>query len=135
LVKDNRGRLLAFVVGTRLEVARKAVAIVGPTGCGKTTLLNVAAGLLRPRSGEMRVFGRRLEGRNRQAGSLFQQAVMPWKTARDNVAIGPEVAGVARSEARGRVQAWLKVGLAAFADRYPHQLSGGQRKRVGLGRS
>jgi NitT/TauT family transport system ATP-binding protein len=114
--------------------ANEFVAIVGPTGCGKSTLLNVAAGLLPPSSGETFVLGNRLAGLNSQAGYLFQQdAVMPWKSARDNVAIGLEVSGVARAEALERAQAWLKrVGLAAFADRYPHQLSGGQRKRVGL---
>jgi NitT/TauT family transport system ATP-binding protein len=80
------------------------------------------------------VLGRHLTGVNGRAGYLFQQdAVMPWKTARDNVAIGLEVAGVARAEAAAKAQAWLKrVGLATFGDRYPHQLSGGQRKRVGL---
>jgi NitT/TauT family transport system ATP-binding protein len=110
------------------------VAIVGPTGCGKSTLLNVAAGLLAPASGETFILGSPLTGLNRQAGYLFQQdAVMPWKTARDNVAIGLEVAGVGRAQALERSQAWLKrVGLSAFGDRYPHQLSGGQRKRVGL---
>jgi NitT/TauT family transport system ATP-binding protein len=114
--------------------AHEFVAIVGPTGCGKSTLLNVAAGLLAPSAGDVLVLGAPLDGINRQAGYLFQQdAVMPWKTARDNVAIGLEVAGTPRSEALERAQAWLKrVGLSAFADRYPHQLSGGQRKRVGL---
>jgi NitT/TauT family transport system ATP-binding protein len=128
------GRYLA-VDKTDLAVTRhEFVAIVGPTGCGKSTLLNAAAGLLTPSSGHVQVFGQRLAGLNQAAGYLFQQdAVMPWKTALDNVAIGLEVAGTARKEALERARTWLKrVGLAAFADRYPHQLSGGQRKRVGL---
>jgi NitT/TauT family transport system ATP-binding protein len=123
------------VAQTELTVgAHEFVAVVGPTGCGKSTLLNVAAGLLAPSTGQTLVFGGALAGLNRHAGYLFQQdAVMPWKTARDNVAIGLEVTGVARAEALERAQVWLKrVGLAAFGDRYPHQLSGGQRKRVGL---
>jgi NitT/TauT family transport system ATP-binding protein len=123
------------VAATDLDVgAHEFVAIVGPTGCGKSTLLNVAAGLLAPSAGEVFVLGRRLAHLNAHAGYLFQQdAVMPWKTARDNVAIGLEVAGTPRPEALERAQGWLaRVGLAAFGDRYPHQLSGGQRKRVGL---
>jgi NitT/TauT family transport system ATP-binding protein len=110
------------------------VAIVGPTGCGKSTLLNAAAGLLAPSAGQVEVFGTRLGALNRQAGYLFQtESLFPWKTAIENVAIGLEVVGVARSEARERAHGWLKrVGLSAFADRYPHMLSGGQRKRVGL---
>ena len=123
------------VARTDLAVAgNEFVAIVGPTGCGKSTLLNVAAGLLAPTAGQTFIFGAPLTRLNRHAGYLFQQdAVMPWKTARDNVAIALEVAGIARAEALERAQGWLKrVGLAAFGDRYPHQLSGGQRKRVGL---
>jgi sulfonate transport system ATP-binding protein len=110
------------------------VAIVGPTGCGKSTLLNVAAGLIAPSSGRVDIFGAPLAGLNRQAGYLFQaEALFPWKTALDNVAIGLETAGTGRSEARERAQAWLRrVGLADFETRYPHMLSGGQRKRVGL---
>jgi NitT/TauT family transport system ATP-binding protein len=110
------------------------VAIVGPTGCGKSTLLNVAAGLLAPVAGDVRIFGQPLAGLNQQAGYLFQaDALFPWKTARDNVAIGLEIAGVVRTEALAHAQAWLtSVGLGAFGDRYPHMLSGGQRKRVAL---
>ena len=80
------------------------------------------------------VLGERLAGLNDEAGYLFPaEALFPWKTALENVAIGLEVAGVARSEARGRAQEWLKrVGLQGFGARYPHMLSGGQRKRVGL---
>jgi NitT/TauT family transport system ATP-binding protein len=110
------------------------VAIVGPTGCGKSTLLNAAAGLLVPSAGAVTILGKSLTGLNAQAGYLFQQdALMPWKTARDNVAIGLEVAGVARAEALKRADAMLaRVGLRTFTERYPHQLSGGQRKRVAL---
>jgi NitT/TauT family transport system ATP-binding protein len=110
------------------------VAIVGPTGCGKSTLLNVAAGLLPPSAGRVDLYGAPLNELNRQAGYLFQaDALFPWKTAIDNVSIGLETAGTAPNEAKDRAQEWLsRVGLAAFADRYPHMLSGGQRKRVGL---
>ena len=110
------------------------VAIVGPTGCGKSTLLNVAAGLIPPSDGAVRIFGVPLEGLNRQAGYLFQQdALMPWKSALDNVAVALEPAGVPRRDAQTRARAWLgRVGLSAFVDRYPHMLSGGQRKRVAL---
>lgn len=123
------------VEGANLEVADgEFVAIVGPTGCGKSTLLNATAGLLIPGAGTVSIFGAPLGGLNRQAGYLFQaEALFPWKTAVENVAIGLDVAGVPAAEARERALAWLKrVGLAAFADRYPHMLSGGQRKRVGL---
>ncbi len=123
------------VEGVSLAVsAGEFVAIVGPTGCGKSTLLNIAAGLIAPSSGRIDVFGVPLAGLNRQAGYLFQaEALFPWKTALDNVAIGLETAGVARALARERAQTWLnRVGLSDFAARYPHMLSGGQRKRVGL---
>ena len=110
------------------------VAIVGPTGCGKSTLLNIAAGLLAPAAGHVDIFGAPLTALNRQAGYLFQaDALFPWKTALDNVAIGLETAGTPPDEARSRAREWLtRVGLGAFGDRYPHMLSGGQRKRVGL---
>jgi len=110
------------------------VSIVGPTGCGKSTLLNVAAGLLSPSAGNVSVLGAPLKGLNRSAGYLFQaDALFPWKTALENVAIGVETAGMPRHEARERATAWLaRVGLAGFGTRYPHMLSGGQRKRVGL---
>ena len=110
------------------------VAIVGPTGCGKSTLLNVAAGLLRPASGTVRIFDRPLTGLNREAGYLFQaDALFPWKTAIDNVAIGLEIrARRARRRWNARRAGSHAVGLGAFGDRYPHMLSGGQRKRVGL---
>jgi len=123
------------VSATDLDVgAHEFVAIVGPTGCGKSTLLNAAAGLLTPASGMVEIFGQPLKAINRQAGYLFQQdSLMPWKTVLQNVAIGLEVAGVAPPEAKANAREWLRrVGLAAFADRFPRMLSGGQRKRVGL---
>ncbi|WP_298260476.1 ABC transporter ATP-binding protein [Bradyrhizobium sp.] len=133
-------RLTGARVYTAVEKANLAVApgefvaIVGPTGCGKSTLLNVAAGLLAPAGGSVRIFDAPLSGLNRQAGYLFQaDALFPWKTAIDNVAIALEVEGVPRREALGRAQGFLaQVGLGAFSHRYPHMLSGGQRKRVGL---
>jgi NitT/TauT family transport system ATP-binding protein len=110
------------------------VSIVGPTGCGKSTLLNVAAGLAAPTKGSASIYGQPLAGLNGQAGYLFQQdALMPWKTAEDNVALGLEVRGVSRAQAMAEAHDMLrKVGLKGFGDRYPHQLSGGQKKRVAL---
>jgi NitT/TauT family transport system ATP-binding protein len=133
-------RLAPNRVYTAVEKARLAVehgefvAIVGPTGCGKSTLLNVAAGLLKPAFGTVNIFDAPLTGLNRDAGYLFQaDALFPWKTAIDNVAIGLEIKGTPRADALDRAQGWLtKVGLGAFGNRYPHMLSGGQRKRVGL---
>jgi NitT/TauT family transport system ATP-binding protein len=114
--------------------AGEFVAIVGPTGCGKSTLLNVTAGLLTPAAGQVAILGRPLAGLNRTAGYLFQaDALFPWKTAIENVAIGLEIAGITAMAARVEAQKWLaRVGLATFGERYPHMLSGGQRKRVGL---
>jgi NitT/TauT family transport system ATP-binding protein len=110
------------------------VSVVGPTGCGKSTLLNVAAGLLLPSSGHVRVLGEPLAGINRRAGYMFQaEALMPWRSALANVLAGLEFAGVERGEAQRRAQDWLaRVGLTGFAHRYPHELSGGMRKRVAL---
>jgi NitT/TauT family transport system ATP-binding protein len=110
------------------------VSVVGPTGCGKSTLLNVAAGLLRPSSGAIRIFGEPLAGINRRAGYMFQaEALMPWRSALGNVTAGLEFRGVGGDEARRRGDDWLaRVGLTGFGARYPHQLSGGMRKRVSL---
>ncbi len=129
------GGVFRAVSNATLNVADgEFVSIVGPTGCGKSTLLNIAAGLLPPAAGSVDIFGKRLSDLNRQAGYLFQaDALFPWKTALENVAIGLEIVGVRQAEARARAKEWLgKVGLGAFGDRYPHMLSGGQRKRVGL---
>ena len=110
------------------------VSVVGPTGCGKSTLLNVAAGLLAPTRGSVSVFGEKLQGINRRAGYLFQsEALMPWRTALQNVTAGLEFRGSAAEETRSRAADWLKrVGLAAHGHKYPHELSGGMRKRVAL---
>jgi len=108
--------------------------VVGPTGCGKSTLLNVGAGLLGPSSGSVSVFGEPLKGINRRAGYMFQaDALMPWRSAIDNVLAGLAFHGVPQAEAREKADEWLKrVGLGGFGDRYPHQLSGGMRKRVAM---
>ncbi len=130
-----RGGSYPAVERASLSVADgEFVSIVGPTGCGKSTLLNIAAGLRPPSSGRVDVFGVPLHSLNRRAGYLFQaDSLFPWKTALENVAIGLDVAGVRQAEARSRAKMWLsRVGLGHFSDRYPHMLSGGQRKRVGL---
>jgi len=110
------------------------VSVVGPTGCGKSTLLNVAAGLLAPSAGTVRVFGQDLAGINRRAGYMFQsESLMPWRTAQANVMAGLQFRGRSAPAARELAEAWLqRVGLAGFGDRYPHQLSGGMRKRTSL---
>jgi sulfonate transport system ATP-binding protein len=129
------GERYVAVADTSLAIARgEFVSVVGPTGCGKSTLLNVAAGLLAPSSGEAVVDGKPLSGINARAGYMFQaDALMPWRNALDNVIAGLEFRGVPREAAIARGREWLaRVGLAGFENRYPHQLSGGMRKRVAL---
>ena len=136
--RDGRGEAYTAVADTTLTVgAGEFVSVVGPTGCGKSTLLNVAAGLLDPSAGSVEVFGEPLQaadGVNRRAGYMFQaDALMPWRTGIDNVVAGLEFRGVPRAEARVQGEEWLRrVGLAGFGDRYPHQMSGGMRKRLAL---
>ena len=110
------------------------VSVVGPTGCGKSTLLNVAAGLLKPSSGSVSTFGEPLAGVNARAGYMFQsEALMPWRNCLDNVTAGLQFRGEDAAAARAKGEDWLsRVGLAGFGDRYPHQLSGGMRKRTSL---
>jgi NitT/TauT family transport system ATP-binding protein len=125
----------AAVADTTLRIAAgEFVSVVGPTGCGKSTLLNVGAGLLEASSGEVKVFGETLKGINRRAGYMFQtEALMPWRSAIGNVMAGLQYRGVPDAQARSQAQAWLeRVGLGEFGDRYPHQLSGGMRKRTAL---
>lgn len=109
-------------------------AIVGPTGAGKSTTLGLISGLDRPTRGEVLIDGAPLRGLNREVGYVFQSdAVFPWKSVLDNVAAGPRFRGVPRAEAYARAHDWIaRVGLSGFEDRYPHQLSGGMRKRVAL---
>ncbi|MED5620855.1 ABC transporter ATP-binding protein [Ideonella sp. BN130291] len=133
--KDDPGQRYTAVKDVDVTVqAGEFVSVVGPTGCGKSTLLNVAAGLLQPSTGSVSVFGLPLQGLNRRAGYMFQaESLMPWRTALQNVTAGLEFRGVAPSRARAQADAWLqRVGLAGFGDRFPHQLSGGMRKRVSL---
>ena len=112
-------------------------AVVGPTGCGKSTTLALISGLEPPSEGEVDVFGKPVKGIADGIGYMFQaDAVFPWKTVLDNVAAGPRYRGVAQREARDRARDWIaRVGLAGFEDRYPYQLSGGMRKRVALAQS
>jgi NitT/TauT family transport system ATP-binding protein len=109
------------------------VALVGPSGCGKSTLLHCAAGLLFPPEGRVLVFGEELRGTNRHATYLFQQdALLPWCTVLENVKLGLTFRGVGR-RAETEARQWIRrVGLAGFEDRFPHQLSGGMRKRVAI---
>jgi len=112
-------------------------AVVGPTGCGKSTTLALISGLEPVSEGEVEVFGKPMDGIAEGIGYMFQaDAVFPWKTVVENVAAGPRYHGVSSRDARDRARDWItRVGLAGFEDRYPYQLSGGMRKRVALAQS
>jgi NitT/TauT family transport system ATP-binding protein len=105
------------------------VSLVGPSGSGKSSLLRAVIGLQQPLSGTIETNLARS-----QIGLLFQDdALLPWKTARDNVALGLTLNGTERGNALAEAEAWLqRLGLAGFGDRFPRHLSGGQRKRVAL---
>ncbi len=112
-------------------------AVVGPTGCGKSTTLSLIAGLEQPSAGEVHVMGEPVRDVNRHVGFVFQaDAIFPWKSVLDNVALGPLFRGVPKALAYERARDWVRrVGLAGFEGHYPHQLSGGMRKRVALAQS
>ena len=133
--KDDRSQRYTAVADTTLTIAPgEFVSVVGPTGCGKSTLLNVGAGLLQPSTGSVKVFGEELTGINKRAGYMFQsEALMPWRSALQNVIAGLQYRGMEEPEAKQLGEEWLaRVGLQGFGDRFPHQLSGGMRKRVAL---
>ncbi len=109
-------------------------AVVGPTGCGKSTTLSMVSGLDKPSEGSVKVGGREVDGITDGTSFMFQaDALLPWKTVLGNVLMGPVFRGIPKQEAQASARDWLRrVGLAGFEDRYPHQLSGGMRKRVAM---
>lgn len=110
------------------------VAVVGPTGCGKSTTLNLVTGLVRPSSGQVRVMGKPVNDIHPSIGFAFQtDALFPWRSVIDNVVAGPIYRGVGREKAYELGHQWLaRVKLTGHEQKYPHQLSGGMRKRVAL---
>jgi len=110
------------------------VSIVGPTGCGKSTTLSLVSGLEPASQGTVVVDGRPVAGIPDGVGYMFQaDAVLPWKNVLDNVGLGLRYRGASRAEAHAKAREWIeRVGLTGFEDRYPHQLSGGMRKRVAM---
>src|SRR5262245_37751298 len=110
------------------------VALVGPTGCGKSSVLNLVAGLLKPSTGSLWTGGRLLDSINRNAAYMLQQdGLLPWKTVLENVMLGPILRGTPKLQATKDAEAWIeRVGLRGFQERFPSQLSGGQRKRVAM---
>ena len=126
---------LAAVDGVDLTVGvGEVVCLLGPSGCGKSTILNLIAGLARAQSGRFLIRGQPSSGIHPDIGYVFQRdALLPWRTVLDNVCLGPELRGVPREERVGQAEALIrKVGLTRFEHHYPHELSGGMRKRCEL---
>ena len=112
------------------------VCLVGPSGCGKTTALRIVAGLEKPSSGTVEI-GRGADAQRPQNAMVFQEhGLFPWMTAAENAAYSLEMRGMGKAERREKVTPFLEmIGLTKFADRYPHQLSGGMRQRMSLARA
>jgi NitT/TauT family transport system ATP-binding protein len=133
-----RGREVTALTDVSFDVhSGQFLVLVGPSGCGKSTLLDLLGGLARPTSGEVLLDGRPVTGPGLDRGVVFQQyALFPWRTAQSNVEFGLEGRGVPRRERHERARQYLDlVGLDGFADRYPHELSGGMKQRVAIARS
>ena len=132
----RKGRLSALE-DFNLEVqAGEVLCIVGASGCGKSTFLNLLAGFLHPSSGEVLLDGQPIRGVEPRCGMIFQNyALFPWMTVLDNVAFGPRLKGVSRRERRAGARHWISlVGLEGFEQAYPGELSGGMQQRVALSR-
>jgi NitT/TauT family transport system ATP-binding protein len=123
-------------VSLRVEAA-EFIALVGMSGCGKTTLLNLIAGLMIPSSGEVRIGDTRVQGPRTSTGYMFaRDALLPWRTATENISYGLELRGVPRESREEKARVWLhRLGLDAAAHHYRAQLSQGMRQRVALGRT
>lgn len=133
--RTPRGQAYTALRDLTLSVAPgEFCAVVGPTGCGKSTTLGLISGLERPSEGSVLIMGAPVQGIDPRIGYVFQSdAVFPWKNVLRNVATGPLFRGMRKADALERAREWIaRVGLAGFEDRYPHQLSGGMRKRVAL---
>ncbi len=135
---ERRGQPFLALDAINLEIrAGEFFVIVGPSGCGKSTLLDLLGGLTRPTSGRILIDGRPITGPALDRGLVFQQyALFPWRTAQKNVEFGLEAKRVSRRDRAQIAREFLAlVGLADFADRYPHELSGGMKQRVAIARS
>jgi NitT/TauT family transport system ATP-binding protein len=133
-----RGAHVTAVKDVSLKVEKgEFVSVVGPSGCGKTTILNMIAGFIPPSGGDILVDGRAVKGPGPDRGVVFQSfALFPWKTVIENVAFGPKMRGVGKSEREAIAREYLALaGLSHAADRYPNELSGGMQQRVGVARA
>jgi NitT/TauT family transport system ATP-binding protein len=132
----DRGNVVALAdVSLNVDV-NEFLCIVGPSGCGKSTLLRIIADLQAPTTGVVRFEGEHAAHRGRSGLVVQEHGTFPWMSAVDNVAFGLKLAGVPIAERRARAMAYLeRVGLSAFAQHYPHELSVGMRQRLGIGRA
>ena len=132
------GKRVCAIDDVSLDVKENEfLVLLGPGQCGKTVLLNLIAGLLKPTVGEIFIDGESIQGTDKRIAMVFQQhSVFPWKTVMGNVEIGPKYAGVPKGERQERAQHFIElVGLKGFEEHFPRQLSGGMKQRVGIARA
>lgn len=135
---EQTGERVNAIASIDLDISEgEFVCILGPSGCGKSTLLYLIAGLLRPTSGEILVNGDRVTAPGRDRGIVFQEyALLPWKSVRANIALGPKLRGMRREERNALAQEYIDlVGLSGFEEKFPHELSGGMRQRAAVART
>jgi NitT/TauT family transport system ATP-binding protein len=137
-MRRSDGEGVLAIDGVNVAIAEgEVVALIGPSGCGKSTLLNLASGLDRPSRGKVFVDGEEVDGPNEHVAFMLQKdLLLPWRTIRKNVEFGQEIRGLDAAERRKRSEHFLaKYHLSDFANRYPHELSGGMRQRAALART